>query len=185
MQETKETNVSQPPNKDNKNPIAQPKQAASIDKVRQIILTRKKNVLSGVIIVSLVLAGIILFNKSIDYKPTIIVGFMAMAPLIFIYSINARNYPEPKSSYRFWNKVIYKYFSKLIIISSFVAAISNVKNLLNPMRGYKDPSALSRPEELLDTAANVGIGVTAYAQLKPADYIEEYFKAREKSSDSF
>lgn len=184
MQETQKTDVFQSPNIDNKNSFAQPKQSPSIDKVRQIILKRKKNVLSGAIVVSLVLAGIIFFNKSIDYKFSIIAGFMVMAPLIFIYAINARNYPEPKPSYRFWNKVIYKYFSKLIIISSFIAAIINIKNLLNPMRGYKDPSALSRPEELIDTAANVSIGVTAYAQLKPADYIEEYFKTREKLSNS-
>lgn len=96
-----------------------------------------------------------------------------------LYIINAINYPIPSSSYRQWNKVIYIYLAKLGIVFSIFRTASDVKEILNPMHGFKDPSALTRPELLLDATMSAGAGYMMYKSLKPAAYIEEYYKQKD------
>ncbi len=159
-----------------------PAEAISNERVQQIILRRKKSALIANIIFTAILTTSALLNKQINIKALIIAGTIFIAFFSILFIVNAANYPSPKPSYRQWNKVVYIYLAKLVVVFNILRTANNFKKILNPMHGYKDPSAISRPELLLDTAMSVSTGYFMYKSLKPANYIEEYYKQQDLSA---
>lgn len=155
-----------------------------VEVVKKIINKRKKGALSGVTIVILVLTAMAIFNSSISTQALLITAIVLLPPLSAMYGLNARNYEHLRPSYRTWNTWIYNYGAKFLIITAVLDMLSNVTKLANPMHGFKDPSAPSKSSLLLDTAVDATVAVLAYSNLKPAEYIEEYFK-QNKASKSY
>lgn len=148
----------------------------SIDHIRKIILQRKRSALLGIIVIALVIAFIMYSDDRVNWWALTLIGILGIGVSSILYIVNAANYPQPKPSYRRWNKVVYIYLAKLVLILSIIRILSNIKNILNPLHGYKDPSALSRTSLLVDTTLTASSGYLIYKRLKPAAYIEEYFK---------
>lgn len=149
--------------------------AIQTEEVKKIISNRKNGAKVGLGLVVLVTIAIAAVDPD-SAVGTILIGIVIFLLLLPIYCINILNYPTPRPSYRTWNKLIYIYLAKLVIVFAIFRIVWNLKDLANPMRGFADPDALSVPEVLLDTTADAGLAVTAYAQLKPAEKVEEYFK---------
>lgn len=147
--------------------------------VIKIISKRKKGALSGIVIVWIVVAYLMFFGKTSELKILAISSLVILSILGFVYLVNARNYPNPKASYRLFNSIVYNFFSKLTIVLSILRVGSDTAEILNPMHGFKDPTALTRPELLLDGIVSAGVGVSAYKQLKPAAIVEAYYKQLE------
>lgn len=150
-----------------------------IEVVKGIIDKRKRGARSGVIITILVLIGTAWFDPSISMQTLIIVAIALLPPLSALYSLNARNYIHLQPSYRTWNTWVYDHGSRFLIINSVFSALSNIRSIANPMHGFKDASAPSKTELLIDTAVDTATGVLAYSNLKPAAYVEQYFKQNE------
>jgi hypothetical protein len=160
-------------------PTAVPTEAISNEWVQQIIIRRKRSALSAIAIVTVVLFGSALLDKHVSSEALLITGAIFVPLFSMLYIINAVNYPKPSPSYRQWNRVVYIYLAKLGIVFSIFRTANDVKEILNPMHGFKDPSALSRPELLLDATMSAGAGYMMYKGLKPAAYIEEYYKQQD------
>jgi hypothetical protein len=148
----------------------------NIEVVREIIRKRKAGALSGLTIVAMVLTVTAIFNQSVSKTALAIAALMLLVPLTCIYILNASNYPDPKPSYRIWNTWIYNYASKLLIIGIIFKVLSNIRSIANPMHGFNDTHALTRTALAGETAVEAGMGIITYSNLKPAKYVEEYFK---------
>lgn len=149
---------------------------AMLEGVQRIILRRKKNSRNTILVLGFVFLYVSLNTVNISYTWTVIAAIALVGPFWWLYKVNSNNYPNPKPSYKKVNNIIYRKLAKILIVFAVFSVIRNILNLFNPMHGHKDPSAKSRTGLAISAASSAYAGHHLYRQLKPADYIEAYYK---------
>lgn len=149
-----------------------------IERVQQIILTRKRRVKQGGVVFFVILF-ISAFSNNNPIQAVAIITILFTIFFAVFYAVEAANYPQPKPYYRQWNKIIYIYLSKIIIIISIFRIVTNIIGILNPLHGFGHPGAPSKPELLLDTTMSAVIGNVLHKNLKPAAFIEECYRQQD------
>lgn len=148
--------------------------------VKLIINNRYRAAFVGLSIISIL--GVITFTKQ-AYRTNLnllpIFGILDLL-LISLIILNYHNRITIRPSYRTWNKIVYIYLAKLLIIGSIINSFSSLLKILNPMHGYKDPTALSRTNLGIGMAVSAGTGIAAARNLKPAKLIDRYFNQLSK-----
>lgn len=124
---------------------------------QQIIRRRKRGSVTAMGIVCLVAFGMGLLDRTISIGILVISAAIIFSIFALTYIINSLNYPEPQPWYRSWNKIVYIYAAKLVIIGS----IFNIG---------------SSAGRATDMAGDVGTIYVVGRNLKPADYIEAFYR---------
>ena len=164
-------------------PVVSPQQVDTTSIVRAIIKSRKRDAFWGLVTLSIVFAGIggyfvyLSSEKSMGYALAAL-GILALLVLPFLgvlYSVNAHNAETISPNYRSWNKMVYITLAKIAIFFAFLDALSALANILNPLYGFKKPSAQPQWRLFMEIEVDASIGASLYSQLKPADFIESYF----------
>lgn len=157
----------------NENPPIQP---FSLERVQEIIHKRREHTLISLIVVPLLIVTLVFFNRKVSMVTAVV--FVGMFELIFIpiFILNSTNYPTPKPTYKLWNKVLYIWGGRILFVFSVIRVISDLLGIVNPMHGFGSPNAESKPSLLLDATAATTGAIYTKNTLKPAAYIEGYFK---------
>lgn len=158
-----------------------PATSYTLEVVKNIIKKREKASASGFMIVASGLAASAFFETSIAKPALLVTAAVLLPPILIVHLVNTWNRKQVQPSYQAWNKWVYIYIPRLLIIGAIFEILSSIKNILNPMYGFKNPSALSRSAMALDMGIEAGGAASARASLRPAKYVDEYFKYLKKS----
>ncbi|HSX41126.1 MAG TPA: hypothetical protein VLF21_00605 [Candidatus Saccharimonadales bacterium] len=123
-----------------------------------------------------VLFGSTYFDKHYDAEALIIAGSIFVPWFTTLYFVNAANCLQPRTYYRHWNKIVYYSLAKLAVFFNIIDTTGDAKGIFNPWHGLMDSTVSSRPTLLTDMAISAGTGYKIQRSLKPAEYIEAYFK---------
>ena len=148
----------------------------------QKIILRRRNSIIGILTMALLLAAATPISGKVSLENADIIRLSLfiiplLIPPIALYVVNSLNIPEPKPYYRKWNKYVYTYGAKIIIVFAIFNLISNLISFLNPLNGFKDPGALTRTGLIIDSAWTMYMTKAWYDELPASRKVEEYYRS--------
>lgn len=154
-----------------------------METVSSIIKRRKRGSFNGCVLVIIALVAAAATNTTGgNFMVLVISGIVLLGPLLAIYSVNVRNYPEPKPYYRTFNKVVYLWGSKFGLVGSTIDFVVDIRQAANPFEKLTEGAAASsKAADLIDAAVDAGVGYQMYRQIKPAEAVEQYFATKSQA----
>lgn len=146
-----------------------------LSEIEAIISKRKRSGLAGIVIVTGLLIWLVVAAETGTKVAFMIAGLAVIAPLALLYIVNSMNATQLRPSYRVWNKVVYIYLAKIVMILSLIRAFSSVTKAANPLDGFMKSGGPGKGELLFDAAVSAGVSYNMYKSLPAARKVELYF----------
>lgn len=151
----------------------------TIDVVQQIIAGRLRFAKRALLMLSILtiaaLIGMIRSDSGSD-NGYFLFAILAYAVIVGLYTLNKANYPNPKNSYRTWNKVVYIYLAQILMIASMLHILDNIRQSINPFDNFTGGHGQGPAEMTVENVIYGGAAYGLYKSLRPAKYIEAYYR---------